>query len=1161
MLKEEKNCRKDYLKKIKFYQDPLNTYTSDDCSEERSTYFYKPSFHCSQCYLIPFITLKENDNKVEIHCSNGHNKEMSLNDFMENYLQKNLSYIKCSDCGHKLEPTKRFKFCSVCVKIFCKSCLKKHNTNLITSNHETISVRKMDTFCCMHNYKYSHYCETCHKNICENCFYLHGHHQILCLKDIKIKKNEVKELKEKINKENNIINDIVDLFNKTIDSIRDKFEGVVKQKRQNVEFKKTLEEIYEAKESNFQIIDNLNRLKFNNKGIIIESDMNELDTLFEIFKYLNCVDYTGLSNILSNYNGNSNQNNNVTEEESSTLNKYKEKLFINNNCENTFNKENKTKIINNNVFIYENKDKEYYDNVMNKNEEEEKDNTLFKNKNSFIPKIIEDKNYENENINDNNDCEKIIRKYSKKIMKGKMSFKKENQNNNTKDIQEGKNNSITITKIYDEEIPSSVKNHIGNNEIPSFRYEEKDKDSNSNINHSFKTNNSTDENLNINNELNIINQKQKELSETNTKSIDTLKKRINKTNNQDNSVDKILEKVNNKKRDRSKEKRIKIKKEDLELYKDNLDQLNRSFDNVINNNSFDYIYHYNKENQDNQENSINLSNIDRSFFSEKKNPKKRKIINNLEGMKLFNKNFDKETMKCNENVSDENINDENINDANINDENIQKEVENDVTNENKEKDEILNLTISNINEDKVENNGKIKDLDLLDSNIFDVIEYKTDDNYMNNENEINNNCVNIDNGNDKKTKKKKKKVIKKKKKIIKKVRKSDLISVSSQAALDLNEKSKKRKKIKTYKKKKIDLSRSFDGVTEKTKTKINILKTNIETKTIQRSNSQELLNNIFELDNTSKINSIKFNNGISCLLEISPDTFAAGNLIGDIKIIDKYTYKELQTIKEHKGTINSLFKMQDEAILTASADRSMKKIRLTENNSHYYVEFLFNGYESYVFKGIELYNNKIISCSWDDKLFLWENNNEKYINSLKFNEKQRVDDILEITNDTFCSVSEKELKIWDSNNLTQIHSIKFNVGIITQNSLCKINDKLLISVSFNAIHLIDLVNYNLINSIKMDKDSLSCITKLNDGSILIAEDINTDNYSIFYLRQYIIEDNELIYVSYKKDKLRKTNKNNDKEIRALLQFSNGIIAEGISGEFNGTDSGDIYFYE
>jgi hypothetical protein len=450
-------------------------------------------------------------------------------------------------------------------------------------------------------------------------------------------------------------------------------------------------------------------------------------------------------------------------------------------------------------------------------------------------------------------------------------------------------------------------------------------------------------------------------------------------------------------------------------------------------------------------------------------------------------------------------------------------------------------------------------MDLLEANIFDVIEYKTENNNNNCENDLNNDCMNLDISNDKKIKKKKKKIIKKKKKIIKKTPSIKLISESSQTTLEIID--KKRKKIKTYKKKKVELSKSFDYVTQKKKSKMNILSNNIEGKTIQRNFSFDIIDRTLQLDKISKINSIKFNNGISCLLEMSSDIFVAGNLIGDIKIIDKKTYKELQTIKEHKGTINSLFKMQDEAILTASADRLMKKIRLTENNLNYKIEFIFNGYESYVFKGIELYNNRIISCSWDDKLFLWEKKNEKYINTLKFNEKQRVDDILEITNNSFCSVSEKELKIWDSNSLEQIHSLKFNLGIITQNSLCKINDKLLISVSFNSIHLIDLVNYNLINSIKMEKDSLSCITKLNDGSILIAEDINTDNYSIFYLRQYIIDHNELIYTSYKKDKLKKTNKNNDKEIRALIQFSNGIIAEGISGEFNGKDSGDIYFYE
>ena len=58
MLKAEKNCNKDYLKKIKFYQDPLNMYISDDTSEEKSTYFYKPSFHCSQ-YIVVMDIIKK----------------------------------------------------------------------------------------------------------------------------------------------------------------------------------------------------------------------------------------------------------------------------------------------------------------------------------------------------------------------------------------------------------------------------------------------------------------------------------------------------------------------------------------------------------------------------------------------------------------------------------------------------------------------------------------------------------------------------------------------------------------------------------------------------------------------------------------------------------------------------------------------------------------------------------------------------------------------------------------------------------------------------------------------------------------------------------------------------------------------------------------------
>ena len=142
-------------------------------------------------------------------------------------------------------------------------------------------------------------------------------------------------------------------------------------------------------------------------------------------------------------------------------------------------------------------------------------------------------------------------------------------------------------------------------------------------------------------------------------------------------------------------------------------------------------------------------------------------------------------------------------------------------------------------------------------------------------------------------------------------------------------------------------------------------------KTIQRSNSFDIINHVPELEATAKVNWLQFG-GINFILEISKSIFATGNLIGDIKIIEKYIYKEIQTIKEHNGTINSLFQLYDRTILSESADRLMKKIRWTNNNCSYKVEFTFDGYENFIFKGIQLSSNKINSCSWENKLFLWE---------------------------------------------------------------------------------------------------------------------------------------------------------------------------------------------
>ena len=330
----------------------------------------------------------------------------------------------------------------------------------------------------------------------------------------------------------------------------------------------------------------------------------------------------------------------------------------------------------------------------------------------------------------------------------------------------------------------------------------------------------------------------------------------------------------------------------------------------------------------------------------------------------------------------------------------------------------------------------------------------------------------------------------------------------------------------------------------------------------RRQNSIDaLIRQSTDFSTSKKINSMKFENGISCLAEINEVLFGAGNLIGDLKIIEKNSFKEIQTISEHNGTINSIFIMQDNSILTASADHTMKKIILSSDFINYRVLFVFEGYENYVFKGVELINKNIISCSWDNKLYLWENKDiNEYENTLRFNEGQRVEDIIEISENKFASISEDELKIWSSLNMNCLKIIKLVKGIATPNSLCKLNDSILIAIYFHSINIIDIKDYCLLSTIDIDIGNLSCITKLNDGSILIAEDINTDYYCIFYLKQYILQKDELRYIAYRKDKFLKTNKNNDKEVRALIQFADGVIAQGITGEYDGKDQGDIFFY-
>ena len=1168
-------------------ENNLQKNKKSDINKEKSSSIYKPIFRCTECCLIPWLILKEKDNKISINCPNNHRREMSINEYMEKGLLNGINNIICSDCGSKPEPKKRFKFCGECIKIFCKNCLKKHNNTPFTSGHETISIKKMDTFCYLHKSRFTHYCQICHRNICKNCFYLHNNHQILSLKEIKLSKEEIKELKEDLIKENNIINEITEIFKNTIKSIEKKFEDVINNKKLIIKFKKIIEDIYEKKDSNFQIIENMNRLKFNTESLYLENDMNELDILFEIFNYLNCIDYN-VDNIPISINESTDKNSSIK-----TNKLYNRKKFMSNDINNYIQKEN-------NEFIYERKHKKIFSNFIHKKEEEKNEE---KNSSKSINNKLLNNTDDKYSINSKED--KNNKKYSKKRIKERIiyqrpseenkekrkdfylklenNYKLLNDSNNINIDQTPKKNYNIINQFKIEEDDRKNKKEI----CPKFEEEDEDESENNKIN--------TFDDIVFNNELKKINIKNEiESSEKNiqksSKNVkkNKLKDKIKKRGSKDNikeerkngeQGDELNENLFNKTRDKSKEKRIKIKKENLAKSQD-INQSNYTFNKQIFNltdNDFEYTYEFNKEKH------LNLTNIFNKAIENSNIKSKTKLNNKNKQEDSKNENFEeleKKIITSNEDKENKNI----ISEYNRIENNISnnKSYENNVNDESNEERSINNYkekkTI-NIKDKKKKNikKKKIRKINIMvDELSFDELSnHEKNDKYninsqkepdiqnemiLNkeniNENDLRNNILNKNNKEEKTNTNSNKE---EDTKINESFSPSPPPKIMSKSEVDSNPKKDKVKtkkvikKVKKAKKKKEDLAKSFDDIKNTSN--------NLENKKIQRSNSFDIINYVSEFEITKKVNSMKFDIGISCLLELSNIAFAAGNLNGDIKIIDRSTFKEIQTIKEHTGTINSLIKLKDGSILSVSADKSMKKIILSENYLYYTVEFIFDGYDNYVIKAIELSNKKIISCSWDNLLFLWEEKNNTYINSLKFNENQRVEDILEISKNKFCSLSENELKIWDSNTLGQLHSIKLQRGITSNNSLCKVNDEILISIFYNAIHLIDLVNFNLINTINMDQGNLSCITKLNDGSILIAEDLNTDKYCLFYLKQYILEGDELQYISFKKDKFFKINKNNDKEIRALIQFSDGIIAEGIAGEFNEKDSGDIFFYE
>ena len=240
---------------------------------------------CPECEENILIKIK--DYKINLYdCKNGHKKDnISLNDF-KNIVKIDISKIKCNRCENKINDiyNNEFYICNECNMNLCLLCKLKHN-----QKHNIINYKDKNCICKKHNEKYIKYCKKCKENICFTCTDKHYNHNIIELLNIIDNKSKLKEdmkfMREKINKFKDNIKNIKNILNKILNNIEIYYK-IFNNFIENYNFNNRNYENYHnlniIKDSNNNIINELNNII--NENNINDKLNNIIDIYYKIIK-------------------------------------------------------------------------------------------------------------------------------------------------------------------------------------------------------------------------------------------------------------------------------------------------------------------------------------------------------------------------------------------------------------------------------------------------------------------------------------------------------------------------------------------------------------------------------------------------------------------------------------------------------------------------------------------------------------------------------------------------------------------------------------------------------------------------------------------------------------------------------------------------------------
>ena len=315
----------------------------------------------------------------------------------------------------------------------------------------------------------------------------------------------------------------------------------------------------------------------------------------------------------------------------------------------------------------------------------------------------------------------------------------------------------------------------------------------------------------------------------------------------------------------------------------------------------------------------------------------------------------------------------------------------------------------------------------------------------------------------------------------------------------------------------------------------------------------------------------EYENTVFSILEINPFLFAIGFLNGEIDIYDTNDIICLFSIAEHNSRINNMFLLKEpNTILSASFDYTMKKIKIIEEKKTYVIEFVFDGYNNIIYKGIELNNDRIISISFGGEINVWNKMTSKAYTKLQqlTIDNEELYDIIEINNKLIAISTDENLHFFNVNTNKKEFLIENKVisdlEFKRRNNMILLNNNILGILLKNEVGLIDIVHKQIITKCNIYEGKPETITLMKDKTILISisnynikdydEDteekiekskMTTTNKVIFL--QYELINNGLSFLIKKEEVSDKINSKDYCRITSVSEFTNGIIIFTTSG--------------